>query len=41
MKISNKSKRTAEEELHRARLNIHVTHNYLKSHILDCIKPIN
>ncbi|MEX1383473.1 MarR family winged helix-turn-helix transcriptional regulator [Lutibacter sp.] len=41
MKIINELKSTADKEFLKARLNIHETHNYLKNHLLECIKPIN
>lgn len=40
MKIPDEVKGANDNELLRARLNIHFTHNYLKYHLLDAIKPI-
>jgi DNA-binding MarR family transcriptional regulator len=40
MKVPDELKSAKDNEFLRARLNIHFTHNYLKYHLLDAIKPI-
>ncbi|SNR38216.1 MarR family winged helix-turn-helix transcriptional regulator [Lutibacter flavus] len=40
MKVPDELKSAKDNEFLRARLNIHFTHNYLKYHLLDVIKPI-